>query len=301
MHHLIIFVILLFASSLVFSATESPVEIIPLAPPLDQDDAEISGLTWCGDKLILMPQYPRRLSESSKSYFYYLTKKQILDYLDGETNTPLVATEIEISEKGLRKAVTVFDGYEAIACNNEKLWLSIEAINLIGTYQSFVVPGSINFEGAASIAIDEKQLVKLETQSGMRNMGDEAILLSSDSLIALHEINDSRVVANPKARIVKTTGPKLSSISFPNIPYRITDATDVDKHKKYSNVERLIEFQISHDGIKLVNQPPIQIQMDDVEGRNWEGLARLDNRGFLLASDKHPSTIFAFIPFTQDQ
>jgi len=32
------------------------------------------------------------------------------------------------------------------------------------------------------------------------------------------------------------------------------------------------------------------------DARNWEGIVRLDNRGFLLATDKFPTTILGFVP-----
>jgi hypothetical protein len=69
-------------------------------------------------------------------------------------------------------------------------------------------------------------------------------------------------------------------------------------------VERLVEFQLSHAGIVLVDRPPIQLELPDnllgMIGRNWEGLVRLDERGFLLATDTFPGTILAFVPTPED-
>ena len=31
--------------------------------------------------------------------------------------------------------------------------------------------------------------------------------------------------------------------------------------------------------------------------RNWEGIARLEGRGFLLVTDQFPDTILAFVPY----
>ena len=42
------------------TSPETRVRMIPLAPPLDADVAEYSGMTCCGDRLILVPQYPKR-------------------------------------------------------------------------------------------------------------------------------------------------------------------------------------------------------------------------------------------------
>ena len=311
-----------------FAIDEAPVQIIPLAPPLDRPQAEISGLAWCGDRLILLPQYPERFADDGNSYFYYLERQQIENYLDQNSSNALKPKTILVNEKQLRKAVSIFDGFEAIVCKDNKVWLSIEALNFLGTYQSFVVPGRISFENQATIEIDQKSLVFLATQSNMRNIGDEAIVMLGDDVIAIHEVNDQRAVASPKARKVTRQTQTLSELSFPNIPFRITDATDIDQenrfwvinykysgdkfsrnsedlltnkygegtsHAKYYNVERLVELKLENDTIELVDSPPIPLKMTHVEGRNWEGLVRLKGRGFLLATDKHPATLLGFI------
>ena len=327
-----VFLSLYISTQLVFAAEEVGVRSIPLAPPLDNADAEISGLTWCADKLILLPQYPSRLSSSAQSFFYYLHKKQIVDFLDGHNQSPLRPKKILVDPTALKKTVTFFDGFEGITCNQSKIWLSIEAISLFGSYQSFVVPGRINFDGTASITIDDSRITKLKSQSNLRNMGEEAIFVQDDNVIALHEINDSRMVRKPKAWRVDAKNSSLSALLFPNLPFRITDATALDSknrfwvinykysgdmfsrhakddiaslygqsesHKKYTNVERLVEFQLSVDGIERIERAPIQLKMNSAEGRNWEGLVRLNKRGFLLVTDKHPKTLLAFVPNKQ--
>ena len=310
------------------TGNETEVQIIALARPLDQNKAEISGLAWCQGKLILLPQYPQRLSHNGESYLYYLERQDILDYIDGLSTQPLKPKRIRINEKELRKAVTFFDGFEAIACRDNKLWISIEALNFLGRYQSFVVPGVIDFTQDPKIQIDQRRLVQLKTQSNLINVGDEAIVLHGDDVIAIHEVNDSRAVKHPKARRVSRLSQDLSELDFPNLSYRITDATELDaeqrfwainykysgdkfsrnatdqlaerfgqgdSHKKFYNVERLVEFQLEKKRISLVDQAPIQLKMTAVEGRNWEGIVRLKGRGFLLASDKHPSTLLGFV------
>jgi hypothetical protein len=314
---------------IVNEAEETEVQMIRLAAPLDQDKAEISGLAWCQGKLVLLPQYPERLSDDGISYFYYLEREEIVNYIDGVSTQPLTPKPIRINQKDLRKAVTFFDGFEAIACNDNKLWLSIEALNILGSYQSFVVAGLIDFTQDPSIEIYHQSLVQLKTQSQLRNIGDEAIVLQGDDVIAIHEVNDMRAVEHPKARLVSRKSQDISELAFPNLPYRITDATELDdeqhfwainykysgdkfsrnatdqlakkfgqgaSHKKYYNVERLLEFKIEGESIKLVDRAPIQLKMTEVEGRNWEGIARLKGRGFLIATDKHPATLLGFVP-----
>ena len=67
-------------------------------------------------------------------------------------------------------------------------------------------------------------------------------------------------------------------------------------HQTYEGVERLVEFQYSEAGITLLDVPPIQLALLEEDLRNWEGLVRLDERGFLIATDKFPQTILGFVP-----
>ncbi len=48
---------------------------------------------------------------------------------------------------------------------------------------------------------------------------------------------------------------------------------------------------------RMNDRAPIQLTLvDEATVRNWEGIARLDGRGFLIATDTYPATILAFVP-----
>ena len=68
-------------------------------------------------------------------------------------------------------------------------------------------------------------------------------------------------------------------------------------HQNSDVGERLIEFEFNEDKIQLSGRDPIQIELDEKGARNWEGIVRLDDRGFLIATDKYPEMILGFIPF----
>jgi hypothetical protein len=57
----------------------------------------------------------------------------------------------------------------------------------------------------------------------------------------------------------------------------------------------LVEFKINPKEIVRTSTAPIQLVMEE-KSRNWEGLARLDKKGFLMIVDEHPRTILAFVP-----
>ncbi len=69
-------------------------------------------------------------------------------------------------------------------------------------------------------------------------------------------------------------------------------------HNQYEGVERLVEFHYSPGEIVLNQTPPIQLELDlELGSRNWEGLVRLDDLGFLLITDEYPTTILGFVPY----
>ncbi len=329
--------LLLVAMSSAFAVEKTPLEhpvtLIPLAPPLDDPEMEYSGLTWCGDKLFLLPQYPERQNPNEPPRLYYLSKSDIESFLAGQRSEPLKAHAVILLENEIRDRMTFFDGYEGVACDGSTLWLSIEAISLLGSYQAYIVPAEL-FEAkdsGLSVSVRTDQIRYVASQSGIRNKGDEAILLDSEHLISLHEINDPRAVSSPKANRVHAVNGEQSSIDFPHLPYRITDASAKDEqnrfwvinykysgdrfsrdaddsladtyglgasHQIHYNLERLVEYQILSNAIVRTDRAPIQLKLEGKEGRNWEGLVRLNDDGFLLITDKHPKTLLGFVSAT---
>ena len=72
------------------TATEQPIEAIALTGPLADRKAEVSGLAWYGETLVIMPQYPNFSSEyKGDGFLYALPKADIVAYLDGKNSAPL--------------------------------------------------------------------------------------------------------------------------------------------------------------------------------------------------------------------
>ena len=55
-----------------------------------------------------------------------------------------------------------------------------------------------------------------------------------------------------------------------------------------------ISKKIHKDQVNRSSAKAIQLSINK-ESRNWEGVARLDNKGFLMIVDEYPRTILAFI------
>ena len=194
--------------------------------------------------------------------------------------------------------------------------------------KSYIVKGTINRNNSL-IEIDNDSLTDIPVPVNIKNMGFESILRYKSRLMVLYEANGKNVNKNPSALLYNSSLEAKGFISFPNLEYRLTDITSLDSknkfwvlnyfwpgekdrlnpakdsilkdvkegktHNKYEHVERLVEYEISGDKVVRTSTPPIQLSLEK-KSRNWEGLARLDDKGFIIIVDEHPRTILAFIP-----
>tara|TARA_A100001037_G_scaffold100741_1_gene91828 strand:+ start:713 stop:1699 length:987 start_codon:yes stop_codon:yes gene_type:complete len=298
-----------------------PIEIL-LTGEATERSLEMSGLAWYNNYLILMPQYVNE----SKPRFYYLKKSTINDWLNGNKEKPLNPSKIDIIMPDYFNSIKGYQGFEAICFIGNKAYLIIETKNN-DSMQSFIVKGSMDIKNKTLI-IDPEKKVEILLPVNIKNMGYESILKYKYRLMVLFEANGINVNSDPKASFYNSSLKQKGHISFPNIEYRITDATELDDqgrfwainffwpgekkrlnpgkdlvlnntvkgetHQEFEHVERLVEFKIDGKNIYKTNSLPIQLKLNQ-NSRNWEGVVRMENKGFLMIVDEHPRTILAFI------
>ncbi|MEM7033998.1 MAG: hypothetical protein AAF629_30940 [Chloroflexota bacterium] len=312
----------------VIQETTSPevaVTVIPLAGPLTSRNAEISGLAWYGDYLILLPQYPNRFDNS----IFALPKQAVADFLKGTSTAVLNPQAIPIQTPGLT-SIRGYEGFEAIAFVGDQVFLTIEA-SPRGDMKGYLVKGTIEPD-LSQVVLQTETPTEIQPQSDLSNYSDETLIVGGESILTIYEANGQNVNPNPVTHLFDLAGQPQHTMSFPNIEYRITDATALDEEQRFwainylfpgnvgklnpapdllrakfgsgtshqareNVVERLVEFQVTDTGIEFTDTPPIQLVLLPDEARNWEGVVRFDSpQGFLLATDKFPETILAFVP-----
>jgi hypothetical protein len=317
------------AKPLTQTAPEQAVQLIPLDGPLSSRDAELSGMTWHNDHLIILPQYPDQYQAAGNDgQLFMLPKRDLLAFIDGQSTTPLTPIPIPFHAPGLRQKIAGYEGFESVVAVGDKIFMTIEARTPSGTL-GYLVGGTISPD-LSEIRLDVEKLVEIPPQAPIANMTDEAILVADENIVSLFEAYGLQVNVQPVAHVYNMTLSSLGTVPFPNIEYRITDATSMDAnqrfwainylfpgdmaalqvatdpiaavhgegptHAQFQTVERLVEFQYTPEGITLTDTPPIQLQLiDDANSRNWEGIVRLDERGFLLVTDKFPTTLLGFV------
>jgi hypothetical protein len=312
---------------------EVAVQEIPLSGPIAARRAEISGMAWYGKTLILLPQFPERFGTEGSGAVFSLSKSILLDIVHNNLNTRVEPQKIPFDDGGISKKIKNFEGFEAIAFAGERVYLTIESSP--GQMKGYVISGSIE-PGGSGIVLDPASLTEIPLQKNIDNLSDESIFIFGDQIFTLYEANGAKVNPTPIAHLFNRSLQLVDVLPFPNLEYRITDTAPPDQggffwaindyfppdqwklkpqndilaeqyglgesHLKNITVERLVLFQVTETEIRLVDTPPVQLRLEgDVAPRNWEGLALLDQQGFLIATDKFPRTILGFVPFDFDR
>ena len=307
------------------SPIEQPVTLISLAGPLVSPSAELSGMAWYGDWLILLPQYPSQFGNQ----LFALHKQDVVDFLTGKNQTPLSPFSIPFIDVGIQEQTLIFNGYEGITFIGDRVYLTVEAIFGTGG-TGYLVAGSIAPD-LTEIRLDTTQVTSIPPQASLPNLSDETIVAVGDQLATIYEANGRFVNAEPVVHFFDSiTLEPVGILPLATIEYRVTDGTAIDSLGRFwvvnyfypgdralssilrsrgatgtidasaQPIERLLELQFTTEGVIRTATPPLSLELlADNVARNWEGIVHLQAEGldgFLLVTDSFPETLFAFVP-----
>lgn len=296
---------------------EQAVTAIPLGAGLERPEAEISGLAWYGDELVLLPQYPARLDGN----VFAMRRGHIEAWLDGRRREMPAPRAVPLTAPGL-DALEGFEGYEAIAFHGDEVFVTVE----VETDRPWGLLLGGRVVGALErIELEVERRVVLTPQADIENLAYEALVVSGDRVLVFYETNGKNNPA-PRALAFDTQLRPAGEVALGTLEYRITDVTEVEAdgrfwavnyywpgaewqpgdcplasrfglgatHARSRAVERLVELRVTEHGVEPAGTAPVQLELD-VEPRNWEGVVRLGERGFLVVTDEHPTSILGFV------
>ena len=316
------FLIIILISLSQLLGQEANVQEIKLSGLITDGNQEISGMDWYQDRLFLLP-------ENLGGFLFVIPKIEILNSIKSNEKMSITPKQTRFISPDYENLINGFDGFEAIAFNGNKVFISIEAEHN-GKMNSYIVWGEIN-PSTLEIKIEQDHLKWVDTPIQIDNFSFESLLMYDDDILMIYEANGLNLQQDVQQVVFSPSSGKISFMDFTNIEYRITDVTQIDKnnkfwsinyfwpgdeklltpgrdnilnnfkqgrsHSKSSQVERLIEFEIKTNGISICDTEPIQLVLESDVSRNWEALARLDNKGLLIATDKYPKMILGYVAF----
>lgn len=283
-------------------------------------------MAWSEDRLLLMPQYPGFGGKSPR--LFMLTRSQLETAIQSGGLAPLNPTPVAFSSGNLEQQLEGFEGYEALVVKQNSVYLTIE--KQVGPVMgAYVVRGTFD-PSIPAIRLDPASLTQLDMVRQIDNASYEAMLLDDKSLVLLHEGNGVNQSPPPVALRLSLDLTQSSRIPMAQLEYRLTEATEPDisgkfwvinysfpgsarayspgedglvtsfgngvSHRQHRQVERLVELQLTPQGIVHSGRQPIFLSLDGDVARNWEGLVRWNDQGFLAITDKFPTTVLAYIP-----
>ncbi len=302
---------------------ERTAQFLPLVGPLFQPEAEISGMAWHGDVLVLLPQYPHKWDHS----LFGLHRADLARAIAGEANLILEPFPIPLhGSVGLLK-LQGFEGLEAIAFSGDTVYLVSEA-NMKTQMQGYLIAGTVQSDLAA-IDLDLEQVAILPPQTQIMNQAYEALIPTQYGVGSVYEVNGAELNAIPNMLMHGPDLLPLEAIAMPHVEYRLTDATEVNAAGEFwmfnfhwpgskrlmpardpiadrwgegpsqaqsDIVERILKFQLTSTGVELVDEPPLELQLlNSTIARNWEGMALWEDEGFLIVTDQFPTTLLAYV------
>lgn len=312
------------------SAKEYSFQEIKLTGPVAENKSEISGLAWNNNDLVFLTQYPGHYGKGETGILWKISKQEIYKAIE---NPEIILTpeEIKLDMHGMGKVINSNgSGLEAITFEGENVYLSIENSRRDRT-NGIIVRGKIENSGSVITLLPESA-VKVEHSINISNFAEETMTQSAEEIITIFEGNGKNVYPNSCAHLISKKTGDIREIPIDNLEYRITDATEMDEngnfwvinyfypgekkkmklcpdllvkkfgigktHNENEQVERLVEFHFDGESIRLTDTPPIQLVLEkNSESNNWEGIVKLDDKGFLLITDYYPRTKFVFVPY----
>ena len=305
-------------------------QLLEFTGPLNDRRAEVSGLDWSEEWLAILPQDPLLFGHDGMLGFFGIPRQDLLDAVEGRRTEPLHPVRHDCEAAGLVRVIAGFDGVEAIGLAGDRAYMTVEAKEDTVMAGYLLCGRAHDVEGRS--VVDMTRLTSIPLGCNIPNIAEESLVVDGERVITISEANGANCVPHPLAKVFDAELQYVGAIPFPVIEYRVTDATALDAEGRFwvinyfwppekgklrpaedpeiarhgrpegydpdGCVERLLELQLlPDDRIVRTDTPPIYLKtVPGKDCRNWEALARLDDLGFLLMTDKYPGTLLAFVP-----
>jgi hypothetical protein len=271
-------------------------EDLILSPPFDTRNMEYSGMDWYGDRLVLLPQYPR-------GALVTIDAKALQEAL--RSGTALHPERLPFDDRNATTAISGSEGYEAIAFHGDAVYLLIEAHGRHGkTMQSHLCLGHVGPKG-----VTLEQCIEIPLPLQIRNYSHEALAVTKKGLLVIYEANGTGEAT--QAYRVAFDLSTVDPIPMAPVDFRVTDATRIVggtlwvttpywipeslrlKQFRLTNRALLVELAVTQQSVVQTGR---QVVINDgMRSYNWEGVVRFAE-GFVIVTDAFPGSVLRYLP-----
>ena len=313
--------------------SDARIRYLPLDAPAR---VEFSSLAWLGDELLLLPEKPDRFRPQGPiGALFTLPRQAILDALDGRRSEPLKPKALPLVGSRIYATTESWGvtaaGFEAMAVSGQTLYLLIEGQSPQAQkdMHTYLVSGAIAPDHS-QIVLDLSAPVELPQQAHFYNLSYESLTVVGDRLVAFYEVNTPALNPSPRAVVIDPATRAVTTLPMSAVDARITDVTPPDERGEFwalsccllgealiatdldviaqeygltvltapvHETPQFVPLRYTDQGIVRADQPAVSATWTDgTVFENWEGIARLDDRGFLIVTDQYPDTRLGFMP-----
>ncbi|MCG8453450.1 MAG: hypothetical protein MI717_09750 [Spirochaetales bacterium] len=216
-----------------------------------------------------------------------------------------------------------YEGFEAITFDGDEVYLTIE-VDRPNKMLAYIVKGMVTPNG---IVVSPKAL-RVDVPEQYDNMGLEGLTMYDRKLLALFEVNNEQLPSASSAYLCPKSFEECTPISMQNLEYRVTGLTRPSRSGEIWAINMVVEYYSDMLKSNRKNNPcneisgaiknyptlvPLNICTEGVfrdmtypvlcvkphpamgDQPNFEGLVRLDDKGFLIITDQYPTTVFGFV------
>ena len=270
-------------------SAEARVRIIELAAPLDAREAQISGLTWWDDRLVVLPQYPRVPRRDAPRLYEVPREALAAALLDTATAQSAIEPEpVSVGVDVLDEQASGYQGCEALLFAGDRAYFTIEATGAwmgLAGMRAYVASGTVapghGIEASVSTGTTAESTITLTgveeipTQTRLKDMAYEALVEHHDTLYALYEANGANVNPSAQVHLFDRELRPVGTRPMPALEYRLTDATSADAQGRFWVINYLYEKEAGK-----LNPAPDSVALEHGMGashrrRNAEVVERL--------------------------
>ena len=206
---------------------EQKPQLIPLTGDIAGPEAEISGLAWFGDVLVLLPQYPRLFNHS----LFGIRRAALAEAISNPSGSALEPFPIPLLNGEELGHLDGYEGLEAIVFSDSRFYVAVEGRSR-GSMLAYLIPGTVVGE-AEELQLDVASAISLPPQTNLMNKAYETLLLHGTDIIAIHELSGRDL--NPDRHALRLTAElePLADMDMPEVEFRITDATALDHQGRF--------------------------------------------------------------------
>ena len=169
-------------------------------------------MDWYQDRLFLLP-------ENMGGFLFSISKGEILNAIKGDKEFPITPKKTRFKTPDYSNLIKGFDGFEAIAFNGNKIYITIEAEHE-GEMVSYLVWGKIDSK-SLEVVINDKDLQTIKTPIQLNNISFESLLINDEDIIMIYEANGSNLRKNPTQTVFSHKSKNIMKLFFICISLRI--------------------------------------------------------------------------------